>query len=147
MIRLAPIFSSARANLNPPDPFQPSTSTAPPPPPDPIRQQEPVATLNSPQEPKYDFFVPPPRNQDSSHDQFFQQLPHHILFTVINVLLREASLFSQEYTRMSAFNIFGKPMETVDIGQEVDYAGYEWFKDPPPPTQMVRVIPYPGYLN
>lgn len=45
---------------------------------------------------------------------------------------------------MSAFNIFGKPMETVDIGQEVDYAGYEWFKDPPPPTQMVRVIPSYG---
>ena len=45
---------------------------------------------------------------------------------------------------MSAFNIFGKPMETVDIGHEVDYAGYEWFKDPPPPTQMVRVIPHPG---
>ena len=44
---------------------------------------------------------------------------------------------------MSAYNIFGKPMETVDIGQEVDYAGYEWFKDPPPPpTQMVRVIPH-----
>jgi len=49
---------------------------------------------------------------------------------------------------MSAFNIFGKPMETVDIGQEIDYAGYEWFKDPPPPAaqmaQMVRVILYPG---
>jgi len=34
-------------------------------------------------------------------------------------------------------------METVDIGQEIDYAGYEWFKDPPPPT-MVCVIHYPG---
>ena len=46
---------------------------------------------------------------------------------------------------MSAFNIFGKPLETVDIGQEIDYAGYEWFKDPPPPqTQMVRVILSPG---
>ena len=37
-------------------------------------------------------------------------------------------------------------METVDIGQEMDYAGYEWFKDPPPP-QMVRVMLYPGWLN
>ena len=43
-----------------------------------------------------------------------------------------------------AFNIFGKTMETVDIGQEIDYAGYEWFKDPPPPAQMVRVVFYPG---
>jgi len=43
---------------------------------------------------------------------------------------------------MSAVNIFGKPMETVDIGQEIDYAGFEWFKDPPPPAQMVCVILY-----
>ena len=105
-----------------------------------MRQPEPVVGPDPPQEPKYEFFVPPPKNQDPSQDQFFQRLPHHILYTVINVLLREASLFSQEYTRMSAFNIFGKPMETVDIGQEIDYAGYEWFKDPPPPPppQMVR---------
>ncbi|KAK7694981.1 hypothetical protein QCA50_002169 [Cerrena zonata] len=25
-----------------------------------------------------------------------------------------------------------KPMDTVDWGDEVDYSGYEWFKDPPP---------------
>ena len=31
-------------------------------------------------------------------------------------------------------------METLDVGHEVDYAGFEWFKDPPPPTQMVRMI-------
>ena len=35
-------------------------------------------------------------------------------------------------------------METVDIGHEVDYAGFEWFKDPPPPAQMVRAILYQG---
>ena len=143
MIRRAPGPSSARAHL--PDPSEPSTSTAPPPPPVPVLQQEPVAHPGPSQERKYEFFVPPPRNQDLSQDQFFQRLPHHILQTVIDVLLREASLFSQEYTRMSTFNIFGKSVEeTVDIGQEIDYAGYEWFKDPPPPTQMVRVIPYPG---
>ena len=38
-------------------------------------------------------------------------------------------------------------METVDIGQEVDYANYEWFKDPPPPTQMVCVISYPRHRS
>jgi hypothetical protein len=32
---------------------------------------------------------------------------------------------------MSSFNAFGKPAETVDFGGEVDYASYEWFKDPP----------------
>lgn len=56
---------------------------------------------------------------------------------------------------MSAFNIFGKPMETVDIGQEIDYAGYEWFKDPPPP-QMAQMatpsaaepfVPQPGVID
>ncbi|KAI0294959.1 hypothetical protein BC826DRAFT_909488 [Russula brevipes] len=31
-----------------------------------------------------------------------------------------------------SFNSFGKPAETVDFGGEVDYASYEWFKDPPP---------------
>jgi len=29
-------------------------------------------------------------------------------------------------------NAFGKPADTVDFGEEVDYASYEWFKDPPP---------------
>lgn len=131
-------------------PSQPSASSAPPPPP--AWQQEPVPTSGPPQGPTYEFFVPPPRNQDTTQDQFFQRLPQHILFTVINVLLREASLFSQEYTRMS-FNIFGKPMETVDIGQEVDYANYEWFKDPPPPTQMAPspaaepFVPQPGVIE
>ena len=143
MIRPAPIHSSARASANLPDPSQPSTSSAPPPPLAPARQEEPATTSGPSQGPKYEFFVPPSRNQDTSQDQFFQRLPHHILFTVIDVLLREASLFSQEYTKMS-FNIFGKPMETVDIGQEVDYSGYEWFKDPPPPPQMVGGIPCSG---
>ncbi|KAI0080343.1 hypothetical protein K474DRAFT_311669 [Panus rudis PR-1116 ss-1] len=30
-------------------------------------------------------------------------------------------------------NVYGKPAETVDLGEGVDYSGYEWFKDPPPP--------------
>lgn len=52
-----------------------------------------------------------------------------------------------------SFNIFGKPMETVDIGQEVDYANYEWFKDPPPPPQMTSpataepFVPQPGVIE
>lgn len=27
--------------------------------------------------------------------------------------------------------VYGKPMETVDYGDEVDYSGYEWFKERP----------------
>lgn len=36
----------------------------------------------------------------------------------------------------SPFNSFGKPAETVDFGGEVDYASYEWFKDPPPRPEV-----------
>src|SRR6266404_1232790 len=42
-----------------------------------------------------------------------------------------------------SFNAFGKPAETVDFGGEVDYASYEWFKDPPPRTEVLSVnFPY-----
>jgi hypothetical protein len=37
---------------------------------------------------------------------------------------------------MSSFNAFGKAAETVDFGGEVDYASYEWFKDPPPRPEV-----------
>src|ERR1700735_529312 len=35
-----------------------------------------------------------------------------------------------------SFNAFGKPADTVDFGGEVDYASYEWFKDPPPRSEV-----------
>jgi len=38
---------------------------------------------------------------------------------------------------MSSFNAFGKPAETVDFGGEVDYASYEWFKDPPSRPEVI----------
>ncbi|KAH9178620.1 hypothetical protein EDB89DRAFT_1878844 [Lactarius sanguifluus] len=36
-----------------------------------------------------------------------------------------------------SFNAFGKPADTVDFGAEVDYASYEWFKDPPPRSEVI----------
>jgi hypothetical protein len=39
-----------------------------------------------------------------------------------------------------SFNAFGKPAETVDFGGEVDYASYEWFKDPPPRTEVASFL-------
>src|SRR6266702_1021025 len=36
-----------------------------------------------------------------------------------------------------SFNEFGKPAETVDFGAGVDYASYEWFKDPPPRSEVL----------
>ncbi|PCH33899.1 hypothetical protein WOLCODRAFT_135382 [Wolfiporia cocos MD-104 SS10] len=46
-------------------------------------------------------------------------------------------------------HLFGKVVDTVDWGDEPDYEGYEWFKDPPPrpeppppqPPQEVYVPP------
>lgn len=55
---------------------------------------------------------------------------------------------------MSSFNAFGKPSETVDFGGEVDYASYEWFKDPPErpepaiqPPQGESYIPAPSIIE
>jgi hypothetical protein len=38
-------------------------------------------------------------------------------------------------------DIYGKPEETVDFGQEVDYTGFEWFKDIPARTTRNRTQP------
>ncbi|KAI0308297.1 hypothetical protein B0F90DRAFT_1807514 [Multifurca ochricompacta] len=54
-----------------------------------------------------------------------------------------------------SFNAFGKPAETVDVGGEVDYASYEWFKDPPlrteptssPLPQSEPYTPLPGVIE
>ncbi|KAI9060545.1 hypothetical protein FKP32DRAFT_1031605 [Trametes sanguinea] len=46
-----------------------------------------------------------------------------------------------------------KQAETVDWGGEVDYSGYEWFKDPPPrpePQPQPRMddyVPQPGVIE
>jgi len=42
-----------------------------------------------------------------------------------------------------SFNAFGKPADTVDFGGEVDYASYEWFKDPPPRSEHPAAPPPP----
>ncbi|THH18564.1 hypothetical protein EW146_g2448 [Bondarzewia mesenterica] len=43
-----------------------------------------------------------------------------------------------------SYNIFGKAAETVDFGGEADYAGYEWFKDPPPQRPEPPPAPAPA---
>lgn len=47
---------------------------------------------------------------------------------------------------MSTFNSFGKPAETVDFGGEVDYASYEWFKDPPARPEVITFLTLPCVL-
>ncbi|KAI0756762.1 hypothetical protein C8Q80DRAFT_1091282 [Daedaleopsis nitida] len=52
-------------------------------------------------------------------------------------------------------DLYNKQAETVDWGGEVDYSGYEWFKDPPPrappqPAQQPTTdnyVPQPGVIE
>lgn len=38
---------------------------------------------------------------------------------------------------------YNKPNDTVDWGEDYDYAGFEWFKDPPPrPEVCNHYMPY-----
>lgn len=39
-------------------------------------------------------------------------------------------------TVCSSMDISNKQTDTVDWGGEVDYSGYEWFKDPPPRPEV-----------
>ena len=44
-------------------------------------------------------------------------------------------------------DLYNKQAETVDWGGEVDYSGYEWFKDPPPrPAVSSRLGPVSNML-
>lgn len=72
----------------------------------------------------YERFVPPPQ---ALYDCDRFPLPRY-LAEIAKVII--ASNW-QEIENMDA-NPQAKPMETVDWGDEVDYSGYEWFKDPPP---------------
>ncbi|KAH9950859.1 hypothetical protein B0H21DRAFT_776286 [Amylocystis lapponica] len=50
-------------------------------------------------------------------------------------------------------DVYGKPADTVDWGDEVDYSGYEWFKDPPPrpeptaPSTTDAYVPQAGVIE
>ncbi|KAJ3552894.1 hypothetical protein NM688_g3912 [Phlebia brevispora] len=76
------------------------------------------ATPIEPQE----LYIPSKQALEDSNDTF--QLPSHFK-TVIRSIPR--SITSTPIMDGS------KPIETIDIGPEYDYSGYEWFKDPPPP--------------
>ena len=38
-------------------------------------------------------------------------------------------------------NSYGKMEDTIDVGEEMDYSGFEWFKDVPAPRE-VRLRPF-----
>ena len=76
-------------------------------------------------------YIPSPEALAESDDTF--PLPDH-LRAIINTVSQSTPLISKMASE------YGKPADTVDWGEEVDYSGYEWFKDPPPPRPEVSVL-------
>ena len=48
-------------------------------------------------------------------------------------VLMESGFTEQRAAKMG---VYGKTEETVDFGGEVDYADYQWFKEPPPRQEV-----------
>jgi hypothetical protein len=76
----------------------------------------------------YQVYIPSPRAFAESQDTF--PLPNYLRALIQSARRRPDIL-------MNAFGSAGyKPADTVDYGDEVDYSGYEWFKDPPPRPEV-----------
>ncbi|CAL1695179.1 unnamed protein product [Somion occarium] len=71
----------------------------------------------------YERFIPSNR---SLYDNDRFPLPNYLL-----ALARSIISSDWKEIRNMAANPQGKPADTVDWGDEVDYSGFEWFKDPP----------------
>ena len=98
---------------------------------------------NSPAQPfapEYRVYIPSPRAFEESKDTF--PLPNYL-----RALSRNASRLSQNIKSMDVYSN-GKPADTVDFGDnEVDYSGYEWFKDPPPQPEVRATINFSYILD
>ena len=73
----------------------------------------------------YAVWIPPPQAHEYSEAVNFQPPPY--LKTFVKQLIRTSSMNT---------DLYNKQAETVDWGGEVDYSGYEWFKDPPPRPEV-----------
>ena len=69
----------------------------------------------APGESPYDTWLPAPNAEEYSEAANFQPPPYLLSFV----------------KQLLSMDIYGKQSDTVDWGAEVDYSGYEWFKDPP----------------
>ncbi|KAI0963938.1 hypothetical protein AcW1_000881 [Taiwanofungus camphoratus] len=93
----------------------------------------------------YQVFVPSQRaSQDFGYDRF--PVPNYLL-AIVKSAFRGSRLVAD-----MPLNVYGKQAETVDYGDEVDYTGYEWFKDPPPrpepaPPVMDNYVPDRGVIE
>ncbi|KAL4241637.1 hypothetical protein ABKN59_000803 [Abortiporus biennis] len=99
----------------------------------------------SPSTHKYKIFVPP-RSAYTDTDWF--PLPNYL-----KALAKSFNRNSKEFLSMPQ-ELYGKQTDTVDWGDEVDYSGYEWFKDPPPrpapptpPPVTEPYVPQPGVIE
>ena len=84
----------------------------------------------------YERFVPP---QQAYYDFERFPLPQYLAELARSIIASGWNLENMDQ------NPQAKPMDTVDWGDEVDYSGYEWFKDPPPRPE-VRYPVFPSTL-
>ncbi|KAH9947726.1 hypothetical protein B0H21DRAFT_691522 [Amylocystis lapponica] len=83
--------------------------------------------------------------EDLGHDRF--PLPNYLLAIAKSILRNSQALATMP------LDVYGKPADTVDWGDEVDYSGYEWFKDPPPrpeptaPSTTDAYVPQAGVIE
>ena len=87
-------------------------------------QEPPSPSDTARDESSHAIFVPAPDAHEYSEAVNFRP-PEYLLALVKNIL-----------NTPNAMDISTKQAETVDWGGEVDYSGYEWFKDPPPRPEV-----------
>lgn len=93
----------------------------------------------------YEIYYPSASALEESKDTF--PLPNYL-----RTLIKNGSHLSRALPEM---DVYGKQADTVDWGDEVDYSGYEWFKDPPPrpepppppPPASEPYVPQPGVIE
>ncbi|TCD67110.1 hypothetical protein EIP91_000573 [Steccherinum ochraceum] len=89
----------------------------------------------------YDIFIP---SQSPHEPDEPSPLPPYLL-TLAKSIVRSPSI-------MSTYSA-SKPNDHVDFGEEEDYSGYEWFKDPPPRAEpraqssTEPYVPQPGVIE
>ncbi|TFY63120.1 hypothetical protein EVJ58_g3441 [Rhodofomes roseus] len=96
------------------------------------RTLHPAAPASKPPKPSLRILIPnQPASQEPAPDQI--PFPAYLLAAI-----RDPSIMSA----MAA--TYDKPNDTVDWGEDYDYNGYEWFKDPPPRPEPAPPQPMPA---
>ena len=83
----------------------------------------------------YEIYLPSAEAYAESTDNFL--LPEHLRLVIDNISQDPGAFFNP----LKMADQQPKHADTVDYGEEFDYSGYEWFKDPPPPRPTVCSFP------